>query len=86
MWLYLVEVVVKVGRKGQVLIPKVLRDEYGIVSNGQAVLRESREGIIISRPKTDSVKEFRKIAFSGAQTKVDIAKYKKMFEEEFSKK
>lgn len=82
----MVEVVVKVGRKGQVLIPKVLRDEYGIVSNGKAVLRESKEGIILSKPKTDPVKEFRKIAFSGKPIKVDIAKYKKTFEEEFPKK
>lgn len=68
----MVEFRVKVGPKGQVLIPKRLRDEYGIVPSGTVVFREGKDGLIVSAPKVDAVEVFRRIAFSGkAKRKYD---------------
>ena len=41
----MVEFRVKVGPKGQILIPKALRDEYGIEPRGMALLRERAGGM-----------------------------------------
>ena len=61
----MVEFRAKVGPKGQILIPKPLRDEYGIEPKGMVVLREGKDGITVSTPKKGVVEEFRRIAFSG---------------------
>jgi len=67
----MVEFRVKVGPKGQVLIPKPLRDEYGIEPKGMVVLREGKDGITVSKPKGGAVEGFRKIAFSVKRFKYD---------------
>lgn len=68
----MVEFKAKVGPKGQVVIPKPLRDEYGIEPKGIVVFREGKDGITVSTPKTGAVEAFREIAFSGkARRKYD---------------
>ncbi len=79
------EVTVKVGPKGQILIPKMLRDEYGISPYGKVRLRESEEGIVVARPKSDSVRTFRSIAFSGKSVAVNVKRFKESFEAGFPK-
>lgn len=41
--------VLKVGRKGVVVLPKALREEVGI-GEGSEVLAEVREGVLIIKP------------------------------------
>ena len=79
------EMTVKVGPKGQILIPKVLRDEYGISPYGKVRLKESKEGIVVARPKSDAVRTFRKIAFSGKSVAVNVKRFKEDFEAGFPK-
>ncbi len=67
----MVEFKAKVGPKGQILIPKALRDEYGIEPKGIVVLREGKDGITVSTPRRNVVEEFRKIAFSSKAAKYD---------------
>ncbi len=67
----MVEFRVKVGPKGQILIPKALRDEYGIEPRGMAVLREGDGAITVSRPKAGAVEGFRRIANSVKKFKYD---------------
>jgi len=67
----MVEFRAKVGPKGQVLIPKPLRDEYGIEPKGMVVFREEKGGIMVSTPKKGAVDIFRAIAFSGKVGKYD---------------
>ncbi|MEK6958182.1 MAG: AbrB/MazE/SpoVT family DNA-binding domain-containing protein [archaeon] len=81
----MIEVIAKVGPKGQVLIPKILRQEHGIEPSGKVVLRDSTEGILITRQKSDPVEVFRRIAFSGKKTIVNIKKYEKEFQENYPK-
>lgn len=80
------EILISVGPKGQVLIPKSLRDEYGISPYSKVVARKEKGGVLISRPKSDAVIEsFRRIAFSGKKIRVSPAKLKKQFVEGFPK-
>ncbi len=80
------ELLISVGPKGQVLIPKSLRDEYGISPYGKVVARKEKEGVLISRPKPDAVIEsFRRIAFSGKKIRASPAMLKKQFVEGFPK-
>ena len=81
----MVEMIVKVGPKGQILIPKVLRDEYGINPYGKVTLKESEEGIVVAKPKGDAVRTFRKIAFSGKSVAVNFRLFKNDFESGFPK-
>ncbi|MBI4210445.1 MAG: AbrB/MazE/SpoVT family DNA-binding domain-containing protein [Candidatus Diapherotrites archaeon] len=80
------EVLISVGPKGQVLIPKSMRDEYGISPYGKVAARKEKNGVLISRPRSDEVIEsFRRIAFSGKKIKVSPSKLKKQFVEGFPK-
>ncbi len=79
------ETIISVGPKGQVLIPKNLREEYGISPYGKVAARKEKEGILITRPKSDVIEAFRKIAFSGKKIRVSPHKFKKQFVEEFPK-
>ena len=54
----MVELKLKVGEKGQILIPKLLREKYG-VKEGEAVLIElTGEGILVKgRPSPEQILE-----------------------------
>lgn len=70
----MIEFRAKVGPKGQVVIPKPLRDEYGIEPQGTVVFHEGKDGITVSTPKKGVVDAFREIAFSGKVGKYDPKK------------
>lgn len=67
----MVEFRARVGPKGQVVIPKPLRDGHGIEPRGMVVFREGKDGITVSAPKSGAVEAFREIAFSGKVGKYD---------------
>jgi len=52
----------KVGPKGQVVIPKVFRKSAGIHPGTRVVFSLKKEGILIEKPKSDTVEVFAKIA------------------------
>ncbi|RJQ22537.1 AbrB/MazE/SpoVT family DNA-binding domain-containing protein [Candidatus Woesearchaeota archaeon] len=49
----MVQLTVKLGPKGQVLIPKLLRDEYKFYPGKDVVIKETPDGILITRPRTE---------------------------------
>ena len=58
----MVELKLNVSEKGQVLIPKVLRDKYGIEEGGFITIEPRDEGILVKRCPTleetlDALKE-----------------------------
>ncbi len=54
-----VELRVKVGPKGQVLIPKVIREKYGIKEGGTVIIELRSEGILLrARPSPREVLEY----------------------------
>jgi AbrB family looped-hinge helix DNA binding protein len=55
----MVELKVKVGPKGQVLIPKVIRERYGIKEGGTVIIELRPEGILLrGRPSPREVLEY----------------------------
>ncbi|MEM2208718.1 MAG: AbrB/MazE/SpoVT family DNA-binding domain-containing protein [Nitrososphaerota archaeon] len=52
----MVELRVKVGNKGHILIPKILRERYGIEEGGQVIIEPTIEGILIKgRPSIEEI-------------------------------
>jgi len=52
----MVELRIRVGNKGQILIPKILRDKYGIEEGGSVMIEPTVEGLLIKgRPPPDEV-------------------------------
>lgn len=46
----MVSIRLKVGPKGQIVIPKVFREAYGIKEGGEVVLEPTDKGLIIRAP------------------------------------
>lgn len=67
----MVEFRARVGPKGQVVIPKPLREKYGIEPRGMVVLKEGENGVTVSKPRGGAVEGFRKIAFSVKRFRYD---------------
>ena len=55
----------KVGPKGQVVIPKEIRDEEKISPGDEIFIELSDKGILIEKPKRDVVADFERIAKKG---------------------
>jgi len=73
----------KVGPKGQVVIPKPFRKAMKITP-GSKVLFELRGGeLILKKPEVDAVGTFEKIARSGKPVKIKPHEYFEEIEERF---
>jgi len=62
----MVNIKLKVGPKGQIVIPKVFRDAYGIKEGGEVIIEPTDKGLVIKAPadvKTlmEKLKERRKM-------------------------
>ena len=72
----------KIGAKGQIVIPKILREEYNIRKNTELILRDTGQGILLQRPHLDVVEEFARLAQQhGKAVKVDVHAIEKQYEE-----
>ncbi len=63
----MVKLKTKLGPKGQVVIPQMLRKSYGLVPGGDVIMEDSERGILIERPAEDPIKRMRQIAAMGRQ-------------------
>lgn len=48
----MVSIRLKVGPKGQIVIPKVFREAYGIKEGGEIIIEPTDKGLMIKRKKT----------------------------------
>ncbi len=55
----------KIGQKGQIVIPKVFREEYGLDPKTEVTLQDVGEGILLQKPYVDIVEEFARLARSS---------------------
>ncbi len=58
----MVELKVKLGPKGQILIPKILREHYKLYPKQEVIIKEEKEGVLITNNEIDIIKELEKIA------------------------
>lgn len=71
----------KVGPKGQVVIPKEMRDEEKIYPGDEVFVELSDKGILIEKPKGDMAAEFERLAKSiGYNKKIDPHAYEEELE------
>ena len=76
----------KVGPKGQVVIPKEIRDEENIFPGDEVFVELGDKGILIEKPKRDVVADFERIAKSGKSIdKIDPHTYEEELEERWKK-
>ena len=75
----------KVGPKGQVVIPKVFRKSLGI-SPGSTVVFELRNNeILIEKPRKNIVRDFERIAKGGKSVKINPHEYEDELGERWKK-
>ncbi len=80
------EIEVKVGPKGQVVIPKAFRDEFGIAPGDEVLVRDEKYGIVVKKPPTDAAGVLRGIAKSGKRAgKIDAHAYEKELSERWER-
>lgn len=58
----MVELMVKLGPKGQVVIPKIFRESYKLYPEQSVIIAAEKEGVLIKQAQKDIVKELEKIA------------------------
>ena len=60
----------KIGPKGQVVIPKAFRKSLGLHRGNKVIFTLTEEGILLEKPRGDAVAVFKEIAKSGKSVKV----------------
>ena len=76
----------KVGPKGQIVIPKEIRDEKKIFPGDEVFVELNEDGIMIEKPKKDVIAEFERIAKSvNYNKKIDPHAYESELEDRWRK-
>jgi len=73
----------KVGPKGQVVIPKVFRKAMKITPGSKVIFELRGEELLVRKPTIDAVKVFAQIAKSGRSVRVKPHEYVEELEERF---
>jgi len=63
----MVELIVKLGPKGQLLIPKILREQYNLFPNQSVVIGETAEGVVIKKDRRNPLKILEEIADKASE-------------------
>jgi len=73
----------KVGPKGQVVIPRVFRKTLGLTPGSKVVFELRENGVLLRRPLTDAVKVFEEVALAGKSVRIKPHEYVEELEERF---
>lgn len=73
----------KVGPKGQVVIPKVFRKSLGLFPGTKVVFTLREEGILLEKAREDAAAVFKEIAECGKSVKVKPHEYVEELEKRF---
>ena len=58
----MVELKVRLGSKGQIVIPKILREAYNIYPNQEVIIREEQEGVLIKKQTSDPLEVLERVS------------------------
>lgn len=76
----------KVGPKGQVVIPKIFRESLRMGPGSEVFISEEEGRLVVEKPQMDPIAVFRAIAAKGKNVKIDPDKsYDEMMEERWKK-
>jgi AbrB family looped-hinge helix DNA binding protein len=73
----------KIGPKGQVVIPKEFRKSLGLHPGNKVIFTLTEEGLLLEKPREDTVAIFKEIANSGKTVKVKPHEYAKQLEKRY---
>ena len=73
----------KIGPKGQVVIPKAFRKALGLHRGNKVIFTLTEEGILLEKPRGDAVAVFKEIAKSGKSVKVKPHEHVEQIEERY---
>ncbi len=76
----MVSVTTKIGQKGQLVIPKILREEYGMEIDTEIVIKDVSEGILLQKPQSNIASQFAKIA-GTTKKKINFKALEEEYEE-----
>ena len=65
----------KIGPKGQVVIPKIFRKSFGLHPGNKVIFKLTEEGLLLEKPREDAAAVFKEIAESGRTVKVKPHEY-----------
>jgi len=86
----MVELKVRLGPKGQLVIPKILRDYYKIFPNQEVIITEQSDGVVIKKEKKDPIEILERIAKKINEKKKiktpSAMELKKTFYEQYDKR
>ena len=86
----MVELKVRLGAKGQIVIPKIFREAYKMYPEQEVIIKETEEGVVIKKNTGDVVEKLRKIAEKINEKKkikyLDSKRMKEMFYEQYDKR
>jgi AbrB family looped-hinge helix DNA binding protein len=71
----------KIGPKGQVVIPKAFRKCLGLQPGNKVIFKLTGEGLLLEKPRADAVAVFKEIATSGKSVRVKPHEYVEQLEE-----
>lgn len=76
----------KIGPKGQVVIPKLIRDNFGLKPGGEVIVDYNGRDVVIRKTASNIAEIARAIAMSGRKVKVAAELLKKLDEEELDER
>lgn len=82
------DALMKIGPKGQIVIPKLLRDDLGFAIGEEVLVGKGDEGAVIKKKIEDPIAVFRRVALSKPRVdfeKIDKQAYESEIEERWEK-
>lgn len=74
----------KVGPKGQVVIPKTFRKAMGVAPGSKVIFELREDGILLRKPTADAVEVFERIARSGKSVETKPHEYVEEIEDRYT--
>jgi len=82
LWLYVMEEEMKVGPKGQVVIPRAMRKALKIEPGSKVLLTLDDDKVILKKSAFDAVSVFQRVAKSGKSiSKINLHSYEEELDE-----
>ena len=63
----MVSISTRLGPKGQIVIPKAFRDEYGFIAGEEVVIQDSPDGVLLAKKRIDLSNLAKRIATSSSK-------------------